>query len=30
MKSHEFSQIKCDYCLKGKNSLKSVDMRNIV
>ncbi len=27
MKYHEFSQIKCDYCLKSKHSHKRDDMR---
>ncbi len=30
MKSREFSQIKYDYCLKSKNSLKSDDTSNII
>jgi hypothetical protein len=29
MKSHEFSQIKCDHELKSKNSIKIEDTRNI-
>ncbi len=30
MKSQEFSQNKCDYHLKSKNSLKRDDARNVV
>ncbi len=30
MKYYEFSQIKCDYHFKSKNSLKRDDARNIV
>jgi hypothetical protein len=30
MKCHKFLQIKCNNCLKSKNSLKRDDMRNIL
>jgi len=30
MKSHEFSQIKCDSHFKSENSLKRDDMKNII